>query len=59
MFYSEETIMIFESTFPAIRHTRVSTEKTEGQILESHKQEDHRLCGHVYFTAHLYVAFIN
>jgi hypothetical protein len=39
MFYSEETVIIFESTFPAIRHTRVSTKKKkkkkEGPILES------------------------
>jgi len=31
MFYGAETIIIFESTFPAIRHTRVSTKKKTPQ----------------------------
>jgi hypothetical protein len=69
MFYDEETIIIiiiFESTFPAIRHTRVSTKKKNSRraYCGVDKYEDDRLSGRVYFTAHLHLthkelAFIN
>jgi len=65
MCYSEETVIIFESTFPAIRHTRVSTttKKDRKRLdFEVDKQEDERLWGprlfHGPFTLNTETIFI-